>query len=46
MRTKKTVWYEVIYTEGGYQHQVLSRGKHEARELHKSHPGSTFKIIK
>lgn len=46
MKNKKTVWYEVIYTEGGHQYQVLSRGKHEARELHKSHPGSTFKIIK
>lgn len=46
MKTKKTVWYEVIYTEGGNQYQVLSRGKREARELHKSHPGSTFNIIK
>ena len=46
MRNKKTIWYEVIYTEGGYQHQVLGRGKREAIELHKSHPGSTFKIIK
>ena len=46
MKNKKTVWYEVIYTEGGHQYQVLSCGKCEARELHKSHPGSTFKVIK
>ena len=45
MKAKKTVWYEVIYTKGGYQHQVLSRGKREAKELHKHYPGSTFRII-
>lgn len=44
---KKTVtWYEVTYEENGVSYQVRERGRKEARELHKAHPGSTFKVIR
>lgn len=45
MRKKVEKWYEVIYTEGGHTYQVLSRGRRESMNLHKYHPGSTFRII-
>lgn len=45
MRKKVEKIYEVIYTEGGYQHQILSRGKREAKALHKAYPGSTYREI-
>lgn len=40
---KSSKWYEVIYTECGYQHQIMSRGKREAKQLMKAHPGSTYR---
>ena len=45
MRKKTEKWYEVIYSEGGYQYQVMGRGRREAMALHKAHPGSSFKVI-
>jgi hypothetical protein len=46
MKHKKSVIYEVLYTENGQHCQYLGFGKNEAKELHKSHPGSTFNICK
>ena len=44
---KKTVtWYEVTYEENGTSYRVLEKGRKEARELHKAHPGSNFRVLR
>ena len=43
MRKRTEKWYEVTYSEGGYVHQQLSRGRREMMALHKHYPGSTLK---
>ena len=43
VKTKKTKWYEVRYFDDGVWHQELSKGRREAKALHKAYPGSTYR---